>query len=477
MSDDRLKNINSTSINNSGLPDHFFNEEDKSSGSQLSPLRKTIFSRPYLIVATAAVIFASSSIYAQIKNIYDSTEDNISGITSLMSAVASNDINGVKFFAKAGPASINQKNFGGATALHIAAREGNLEIAKILIENGANVNAVDNEGWTPLMRSSLAANKEIVDLLLSKNTQAELLNFSKESAIFHAASSDCNDCLGLLFEKFNFVQFMDIDSLRTQLTNSFVVARNHENQVAQDMISAYLDRVYKITSANVSKNPEKIETEKNGKKFVFKSDGEKTIVTEELPQAPVNIIKNKENTFTQKELENTSSEAPKNSLIKFKFVVGEQGKYHKKTVKIVNDKESEGAISENMAVINPQKKDPVTFVFKKTKPIKDEVIVETAAPINGMIYKFKSGPSGKKIKRKIEKKTEIKPINTSLSTSANNTTKNATETSSVTNNTHSEPTSATTSADDSQNKQPSNPAPTPSAPTNQSLTPKAATIK
>jgi hypothetical protein len=403
-SDDRLERINSASVTRLNRPTHSLRRREKSPKfSFLSSLKNTIFSRPYLIGAAAVIIFVSPSIYAQIKNIYDAKEDNISGITSLMSAVASNDVNGVKFFAKAGPASINQKNFGGATALHIAAREGNLEIAKILIENGANVNAADNEGWTPLMRSSLAANRDIVELLLSKNAQAELLNSSKESAIFHAASSDCNDCLGLLFERFNFAQFMDIESLKTQLTDSFVVARNHENQAAQDMIAAYLDRVSQVAPNNVSQGVGSMENGKAGKKFVFKSDGKKTIVTEELPQAaPVSISKNNKSSFVQKDLQGNGTPAIQNSSsVKFKFVVGEQGKSRKKAVRIVEEKKHD--VVDSVTVVKPQKNESEAVLSNEKTPV-EEVVVETAAPVNGVIYKFKSGPAGKKIKRKVEKK-------------------------------------------------------------------------
>ncbi len=406
-SDDRLERINSASVTRLNRPTHSLRRREKSPKfSFLSFLRNAVFSRPYLIGAAAVIIFFSPSIYAQIKNIYDAKEDNISGITSLMSAVASNDVNGVKFFAKAGPASINQKNFGGATALHIAAREGNLEIAKILIESGANINAADNEGWTPLMRSSLAAKRDIVELLLSKNAQAELLNSSKESAIFHAASSDCNDCLGLLFERFNFAQFMDIESLKTQLTDSFVVARNHENQAAQDMIAAYLDRVSQVAPNNVSQGVGSMENGKAGKKFVFKSDGKKTIVTEELPQAaPVSISKNNKSSFAQKDLQNSNPIVNQNSSsVKFKFVVGEQGKSRKKVIKIVEDKKEDVAASDVVSVTKPQKNESEETILSNEKKSVEEVIVETAAPVNGVIYKFKSGPAGKKIKRKVEKK-------------------------------------------------------------------------
>lgn len=86
---------------------------------------------------------------------------NIFGITPLMFAVSTSVKGGndssaqlrvVQKMIKAG-ADVNaqgQLEFGGATALHIAADTGDEAIVKLLIEAGANVNAKDKEGRTPL---------------------------------------------------------------------------------------------------------------------------------------------------------------------------------------------------------------------------------------------------------------------------------------------------------------------------------------
>jgi len=192
------------------------------------------------------IFFSSESIRAQIQGLYDNSNNQFVGVSALMSAVTSNDITGVKFFSKAGGATVNQKNVGGATALHMACREKNFEIVKILVENEAEVNATDNEGWTPLMRGALAGDKDIVDLLLVKGAQASSVNSSGESVIIHAAMSDCSDCLNSMFEKYNFIKLMDVRLLKEQLTEAFVIARNRENQPAQVIIEAYLDRVVKM---------------------------------------------------------------------------------------------------------------------------------------------------------------------------------------------------------------------------------------
>ena len=210
-----------------------------------------------VFVIMAIVFFSSESIRAQMTGLYDQKNDDVVGISALMSAVSSNDITGVKFFSKAS-SLINQKNLGGATALHIASREKNFEIAKILIESGASLDVTDNEGWTPLMRASLAGDKDIVNLLLTRGVRANEINSSGESAIIHAALSDCVDCLNLMFTKFNFIRSVNITFLKEQLTEAFVIAKNHDNQEMQVVIEAYLDRAMKMASLvdNIQKKVE-----------------------------------------------------------------------------------------------------------------------------------------------------------------------------------------------------------------------------
>jgi hypothetical protein len=93
-----------------------------------------------------------------------------------MSATANNDIDGVRFFSKAGALVINQRNKGGATSLHIACRESNFEIAKILIENGANVNILNNNNETPAFIASRFSSENTLKILLDNGANIHLVN-------------------------------------------------------------------------------------------------------------------------------------------------------------------------------------------------------------------------------------------------------------------------------------------------------------
>jgi hypothetical protein len=219
-----------------------------------------IFRKKIVISLVIMLLFFaySDKIWAQIEGLYNSSNEQFAGISTLMSATANNDIDGVRFFSKAGPSVINQRNKGGATSLHIASREGNFEIVKVLIENGANVNIVDNEGWSPLMRASLAGKEDIVDILLKNGAKAQLLNSLNESALVHATSAKCLDCINKIIENGNLIKNMDTLVLKSQIADAFLVARSQENQQSQGILESFLDYVSKI-SPLVLKNSTNIE--------------------------------------------------------------------------------------------------------------------------------------------------------------------------------------------------------------------------
>ena len=213
--------------------------------------RITTKSALFILVSLIGTPATLNSAMAQAE--FFSNKENLSfGVTSLMSAVVDNDVDGVRFFLKSSD-SINQKNMGGATALHIASRTQNAEIARILLENGADVNLVDAEGWTPLMRASLSKSAEIVSLLLLKGAKIETLNNFKDSAIVHAAMSDCNECLDYMITKSDFVKIVDIKTVKSQISRSFAIARSHDNQLGQEILTYGLDAAIKF-AANPSED-------------------------------------------------------------------------------------------------------------------------------------------------------------------------------------------------------------------------------
>jgi len=173
-------------------------------------------------------------------NIFGDSQ-NAFGVTPLMSSVYDQDVTGVRFFSRSEAAYINQKNIGGATALHLAARVGNLEVVKILVDGGAKLNIKDNEGWTPIMRAVVAGNVNVISYLLDNNVNASILNSSSQSVIYQSSSVSCADCLKELLGRYDFEKNMGIRTLSAQVTTSYEVARNKEDKKVQDILTNYLD--------------------------------------------------------------------------------------------------------------------------------------------------------------------------------------------------------------------------------------------
>jgi len=57
---------------------------------------------------------------------------------------------------------IEQSNKTGKRALHEAAQNNQVEVTRLLLKNGANVNSLKQGDWTPLMLATEKKNIEIV---------------------------------------------------------------------------------------------------------------------------------------------------------------------------------------------------------------------------------------------------------------------------------------------------------------------------
>ncbi len=89
-----------------------------------------------------------------------------------------------------GKAAINHGcEVDGSTALHVAAgsgRERNLRVVNLLLEAGADVNAADLNGETPLMCASRAGSCPTVHVLLESKADATRTDFAGRTALCHA---------------------------------------------------------------------------------------------------------------------------------------------------------------------------------------------------------------------------------------------------------------------------------------------------
>lgn len=94
----------------------------------------------------------------------------------LHTAVLKNDIKAVKQHIAA-KSDLNIKEaMGGSTPLISASLFGKTEIAKLLINAGANLNIQNNDGSTPLITAAFFCRPEIVKMLLAKKANKTIKN-------------------------------------------------------------------------------------------------------------------------------------------------------------------------------------------------------------------------------------------------------------------------------------------------------------
>ncbi|HYD19257.1 MAG TPA: ankyrin repeat domain-containing protein, partial [Patescibacteria group bacterium] len=89
----------------------------------------------------------------------------------------------------------------GGTALHLAAYMGYDKVAGWLIDAGADVNARDQNGLTPLVAAAINRKPATVQMLLRNQADPNIATKDGTTALMKAAGSGCAICVRALLEK------------------------------------------------------------------------------------------------------------------------------------------------------------------------------------------------------------------------------------------------------------------------------------
>jgi ankyrin repeat protein len=123
---------------------------------------------------------------AEIADGADVNEEDLLAGLPLMAAAQMGNIEIAKLLLANG-ASVDAKDLTG-TALHAAALAGRLGAAELLIERGADVNAADDRGTTPLQRAAGYGHVDLVELLIRHGGKINS-EYRSRSAL-HAAAGE-----------------------------------------------------------------------------------------------------------------------------------------------------------------------------------------------------------------------------------------------------------------------------------------------
>jgi ankyrin repeat protein len=107
-------------------------------------------------------------------------------LSDLAKAIRKKDLETSNSILDSFPQLATSEDPNGMTALHFAAENGFIEIAKLLIKKGADANAKNkSKDWTPLHFATYKGNKEMTIYLLSQNLTKETRFNAALLAAFH----------------------------------------------------------------------------------------------------------------------------------------------------------------------------------------------------------------------------------------------------------------------------------------------------
>ena len=125
-------------------------------------------------------------------------QDDSGNPTLFFSAVKKGDFPTAAELVRKG-ADVNAKD--ERTPLHFAAENNSKEIGELLINNGAEVNAKDYEGWTPLHLAAAHNSKDIGEILISNKAEVNAKNAWQDSPLSLAFNTNSKGMAELLINK------------------------------------------------------------------------------------------------------------------------------------------------------------------------------------------------------------------------------------------------------------------------------------
>ena len=152
-------------------------------------------------------------------------------------AAANGDIATIKQYLQAG-VDVNAKEHpGGSQPLLVAAAFGRLEAARLLIENGANVNAKSNDGATALHGAAFFCHTEMVELLVAKGAEVNAKNNKGETPLDAVAGQWSSELEGIYkFLAGLWSLQLDLDQIKSARPQMAILLANHGGKSGSQVV-------------------------------------------------------------------------------------------------------------------------------------------------------------------------------------------------------------------------------------------------
>lgn len=130
----------------------------------------------------------------------DKDMQTITGDTALILATNNNRYEIVNLLVNAGANTSLCTKLGGNDAFAIAMRSGSLSIIKLLYKDSIDINMKDIDGKYPLMYASINGHDEVIKWLRTVGANVDAVDDNGFSAIFFASSHGNNKCVEVLLK-------------------------------------------------------------------------------------------------------------------------------------------------------------------------------------------------------------------------------------------------------------------------------------
>nr|XP_046234667.1 protein phosphatase 1 regulatory subunit 12A isoform X5 [Scatophagus argus] len=151
----------------------------------------------------------------------------------------------------------------GGTSLHVAAAKGYVEVLKLLIQAGYDVNIKDYDGWTPLHAAAHWGKEEACRILVENLCDMDLINKMGQTA-FDVADEDVLGYLEELQKKQNLLSKTDVK--KSPLIETATTGDNNQSLKPLKSKETLLLEPEKSAPRIETLEPEKVDEEEEGKK-------------------------------------------------------------------------------------------------------------------------------------------------------------------------------------------------------------------